>query len=325
MNFQGLSKIEESSFYIDVAIKAAQKKSGELRAKGKATRSPEEKLKKSIKIELVKLETIESTISKHLMRILTSFPSLETLPEFYQELIKINTDYVYIKRSLGGVNWAVKKLKELTNEYKRKIRSAKQVSHANNLRKEYYGRAFSFVKQIKKELVFLDESRKLLRNFPSIKTSIFTVCLVGFPNVGKSTLLSKVTPATPEIKDYAFTTKKLNLGYLKTETKKIQFIDTPGTLARFDKMNPIEQTAFLAMKYCANLIVYIYDLGETSYPLSDQKKLFKKIKELDKEIIIYLSKTDIIDKDIVEEFRKKVKCVSDWEELKEILLKRVKV
>ena len=45
-----------------------------------------------------------------------------------------------------------------------------------------------------------------MKDYPTIKTSLFTVAICGFPNVGKTTLLSKMTPSEPEISNYSFTT-----------------------------------------------------------------------------------------------------------------------
>ena len=143
-----------------------------------------------------------------------------------------------------------------------------------------------------------------MKAYPIIKTSLFTVAITGFPNIGKTTLLYKLTGSKPEIKSYAFTTKTINLGYFSHNNAKIQVIDTPGTLNRFDKMNNIEKQAFLAMKYCTQLIVYVFDLTEP-YPLDKQIELYEKIKLLSLPVIVYLSKTDIIDKKIIQEFKEK--------------------
>ena len=163
-----------------------------------------------------------------------------------------------------------------------------------------------------------------MKGFPAIKTSMFTVCLFGFPNAGKSTLLSKLTTATPEIKAYAFTTKKLNLGYLKEPQISVQIIDTPGTLNRIDKMNYIEMQAYLALKYLANLVVYVFDpMLESSF--AEQEKLLNKLEKTEKEIILYMSKTDIADKKTIDEFKKKYPEIKDLETLKkEIISKALK-
>lgn len=188
------------------------------------------------------------------------------------------------------------------------------------LRKEYYGRISSVMKQIKPFLNYLDESRITMRDYPSVKTSLFTVCLFGFPNAGKSTLLRKLTNAEPEVKDYPFTTKTLNLGYINDPRIKIQIIDTPGTLNRKDKMNYIELQAYLALNHLADLIVFVFD-PSLEYSIDKQEKLLKRIKEYDREIILFLSKTDIADVKIMEKFKSKHK-IMDLEMIKEIIMKK---
>ncbi len=173
--------------------------------------------------------------------------------------------------------------------------------------------------ELKKDLEFLEFARKTLKEFPVVK-NIFSVCITGFPNVGKTTLLAKLTLSKAEIAPYPFTTKRLNIGYFD----KIQVIDTPGTLNRFNKMNWIEQQAFLAMKYIADLIIYIFDLTEP-YPLNEQLKLLEKIKKLNKPIIIYLSKSDIIEKDLIENFTMQNSGIHELEILKKAIIDASKV
>ncbi|MFT4297726.1 MAG: GTPase, partial [Candidatus Woesearchaeota archaeon] len=168
----------------------------------------------------------------------------------------------------------------------------------------------------------LDKARARIKELPNIKTSLPTVAIAGFPNVGKSTLLGKLTDSKPEIKSYAFTTKALMIGYAIKDEKKIQIIDTPGTLNRFEKMNKIEKMAHLCMKYSASAIIYVFDLSEISYPVHEQIQLFNEAKKLNKEIYVYFSKSDILSKDLITKFMKesKIKGLTESEKLKQQLL-----
>lgn len=62
-----------------------------------------------------------------------------------------------------------------------------------------------------------------------------TVVLVGLPNSGKSTLLSKITNATPKISDYAFTTKVPEIGIMEYQGTKIQIVELPAIVEGSNK------------------------------------------------------------------------------------------
>jgi nucleolar GTP-binding protein len=301
MNFQNLAKIEPYTFYLDVAFSNAKNKADMARS-GKFR----DRLAKSKAIELEKIRTISALITKQLNRILTSFPFLDDLHPFYRELVKCTIDYDSTKKALGAVKWVSEKVEMLSDKTRSEIKRTRELQRINVYRREFYGRISSLIKQIKQEFVVLEESRKILKIFPVVKTSLFTVALTGFPNIGKTTLLYKLTGSKPEIDNYAFTTRSINVGYIAHGDTKVQVLDTPGTLNRFHKMNNLERQAFLAMKYCSQLLVYVFDLTEP-FPLEEQEKLFETIKALNAPVIVYLSKTDILDKKIVESFQKRYK------------------
>ncbi|MBR9703246.1 GTP-binding protein [Candidatus Woesearchaeota archaeon] len=140
-----------------------------------------------------------------------------------------------------------------------------------------------------------------MKDYPSLDPEQFTIAIAGFPNVGKSTLLSKITTASPEIKNYAFTTKGLNVGVFEYKFSRIQCVDTPGTLARI-KENPVERLAILTRQYLARVVIYVYDATEP-YPMKDQERLHKIVKDEGHEMVCYLSKTDILPKDVVSKFK----------------------
>ena len=308
MNFQELHKIEDYKFYLDRAFKESKKKGHAI-----YLRSNGDKTSRIRTAEFEKIKVFGNEIKTQFDVITKNFPSIDSIPEFYQELIRNVLDYDKLKKSLGAIAWASQQTMLLTEEFQRKIKHTKTENEIKKIMNAYYGRASSVVKQIKENLSYVEEARRKMKEFPTIKTDLFTVAITGFPNIGKSTLLSKMTPAKPEIKNYAFTTKGLNLGYRRYGLYKVQFIDTPGVLAR-ERKNIIEQQAYLVLKYVANIIIYVIDLTEP-YPLKMQEKLLKELKQHDKPIIVYLSKTDILPKDVVATAKKKYKAYISLKEL----------
>ncbi|MBW2979819.1 50S ribosome-binding GTPase [Candidatus Woesearchaeota archaeon] len=320
MNFQNLTHIETPDTYLDIAFGKAKKTVEKVREKTKINeKSRDPRLEKSKKIETERISTIRNILYDRLTEILTSFPSIDSLPPFYRELVKCTVDYAALKKSLGAVNWAAKKVNDFFRLYQSKIAKTNVLEKVNDYRREFYGRISSVVKRIKEELEYLEECRKIMKGYPAIKTSVKTAAVIGFPNVGKTTLLYKLTGSKPEINSYSFTTKNINISYIKTKDKRIQILDTPGTLNRFNKMNNIEKQAYLAIDYCADLIVYIFDLTEP-FPLKDQELLLKSLKKLEKEIIIYASKGDVLEKEKIADFKKKYKIITNPDELKEKLI-----
>lgn len=308
------------NFYFGIAVKRTTKRVDELR-QGSLRGS---NLQRSKFIELSKLESMEKEIASQLLKVVKSFPSLDNLSEFYQQLIEVTLSMEYLKRSLASLKWCVEKNTSFLNMYKRKIKNATEITMINKFRKEFYGRIGSTLKQIRKHLLYLEEARKTMRDFPSIKTSLTTIAIVGFPNVGKSTLLSKLTTAKPKIAAYAFTTQGVNIGYSEINGEKIQFLDTPGTLARFEKQNVIEKVATLSIKYVAEALIYVFDLTET-YPLEQQIKLFENLKKTRKPILIYLAKTDVTDKEDIDKFKAKYKDIITTKEELVKKLEKIKV
>ncbi|RME77757.1 GTP-binding protein [Candidatus Woesearchaeota archaeon] len=318
MNFQGLAQIGNADWFIDLSFRQAKKRGDELRGQVKGTR-----LEKSKKIEMDKLVAIRNISTKHLKNILLAFPSLDGMAEFYQELVKATLDYEKLKKSLGALNWAIKRINDQTMQSTFKIKKTQDLNTINAIRREYYGRFASIIKQINPALTYLETARKTMRTYPSIKQNMFTVALAGFPNVGKTTLLTKLTPSSAQVADYAFTTLGLNVGYLKRPDLKIQYIDTPGTLDRFEKMNAVEKQAYLAIKYCADVVVYVIDVTEP-YPLADQLALMERLKGFHKEMIVYYSKADVADEQVLEAQRAKLPGFTSAELLEEELIKRAK-
>lgn len=245
---------------------------------------------KGKRIEERRVITSCQVIKDKLKSILDSVPDIEDLPPFYQDYIDITVGVDDMKQALGGLNWAYGILTQLEKEYGSKIRKNPS-EKATTLQKQAYGRIASVVNKIKKDLDFLDFAKANLRNMPTIDFNATTIVIAGFPNVGKSTLLNQISGADPQIANYPFTTKGIQIGHVERHWKSIQIIDTPGLLDRpVLEMNDIELNAIVALEHLADAILFIFDASETcGFGLESQYNLLKQIEKIFDNIpVIYL-------------------------------------
>jgi nucleolar GTP-binding protein len=290
MNFQTIPPVEESTELLDLAFKRA-------REKGKSKQLKGTWLQKVKKKEGLKLDVVKDTLVPRLEKVLTAFPNTIEISLFYVKLMKLTLDFPHFKRSLGALHWAVKRIRSVHKQYVSKIMKSHDRAEVTLLGKEFYGRVSSFVKQINPELQNLEKSRRILKTYPDVK-EMFTVCIYGFPNVGKTTLLNKLTGTKAKIAHYAFTTKSINAGY----SGEVQYFDVPGTLARKEKMNVIELQAELVKDELADVLIYVFDISEyCGYTLKQQEELFKKLGK-NKHTLVYLSKQDLMGKNSAKDF-----------------------
>ena len=141
---------------------------------------------------------------------------------------------------------------------------------------------------------------------------IADVGLIGFPNVGKSTLLSKISAARPKIANYHFTTLSPNLGVVKYYDKSFVAADIPGLIEGaadgaglgHDFLRHIERT---------RMLVHVVDVSgmEGRDPYEDFKKINRELKEYSEKLaslpqIVALNKCDVYGaEENVKEFKKK--------------------
>lgn len=300
MNFQYIKKVEKSQDILDIAFNSAKKSAEEMWQKKKR----ENKIDRLKAAEAKRITSASRVISRRLEKIIDQFPIIDNLTDTYMKLIKNILDFEDYKQAIHNIKWATSKVESLSKELEKKLRKAETQREITEQRKVFYARSASILKKIQKHMSFLEESRKKLKRLPDLKEDYFTVAIAGFPNVGKSSLLKALTSAEPEIADYPFTTKGLNVGLLTNE--KIQFVDVPGTLDR-NKANIIEKNAHLIMQHAAEMVLFVIDpTGYCGYTIEEQMKLFQKTKErVNKEFYVVFSKTDMTEDGIMEQLLKK--------------------
>lgn len=141
---------------------------------------------------------------------------------------------------------------------------------------------------------------------------IADVGLIGFPNVGKSTLLSKISAAQPKIANYHFTTLSPNLGVVKLYDDSFVAADIPGLIEGaaqglglgHDFLRHIERT---------RMLVHVVDVSgcEERNPIEDFVKINAELKEYSQKLatlpqVVALNKCDIFGaEENVKAFKKK--------------------
>lgn len=136
------------------------------------------------------------------------------------------------------------------------------------------------------------------------------VGLVGFPNAGKSTLLSVLTAAKPKIADYEFTTLKPNLGIVKyRDYQTFVMADIPGIIEGAAEgkglghyfLRHIERNSILLFLIPADA----NDISEQYHILLDELRRYNP-EMLDKERMIAISKSDMLDEELMSEMKEEL-------------------
>ncbi|HWH09060.1 MAG TPA: NOG1 family protein [Candidatus Thermoplasmatota archaeon] len=247
--------------------------------------------------EQARVRSVQNGIASTLQTYVKRFPSFDQLPPFYRELIDLTLDLDRVRKSLGALDWAWKRVNEVGDEA---IVAMKKGQHAEQVlqpKQQAYGRISSLLHQVDGDLRFLDEVRQSLKKLPVIEMDVPTVVVAGYPNVGKSSLVRRVSTGTPEVAHYPFTTKGVVVGHFDHKHVRHQIIDTPGLLDRpLEERNPIELQALQALRHLADVIVFLVDPSEhCGYTLEAQLKLLEETRGAfpDAPLVVAESKADL--------------------------------
>ena len=137
------------------------------------------------------------------------------------------------------------------------------------------------------------------------------VGLVGFPNAGKSTLLSVVTSAKPKIANYEFTTLKPNLGIVSmTDYRTFVMADIPGIIEGASEGKGLGHY-FLRHIERNSILLYVIpvdakDLKKEFEILNNELKKYNP-ELIDKDFAIFFSKSDLMDKELLSELESIIK------------------
>ena len=136
---------------------------------------------------------------------------------------------------------------------------------------------------------------------------IADVAIMGYPNVGKSTLISRISNARPKIADYPFTTLVPNLGVVKVGETDFVVADIPGLIDGSHAGKGLGDAFLKHIERC-KILVHLLDIMRDDLK-DDYKNLNKELKLFSKELskkpqMLVVNKIDVTIPEIIEETQK---------------------
>ncbi|CAF0988167.1 unnamed protein product [Adineta ricciae] len=302
-NFKKIVTIPTAQDFIDIILSKTQRKTPTVVHK-------QYKIARIRNFYLRKIKFTQQSFHDKLQLILTEFPKLEEVHPFYADLMNVLYDKNHYKLALGQLSIAKNLIDNVAKDYGRMMKFADSLYRCKCLKRAALGRMATIIKRQTQSLQYLEQVRQHLSRLPSIDPNTRTLLVCGYPNVGKSSFLNKITRADVEVQPYAFTTKSLYVGHTDYKYLRWQVVDTPGILDHsLEDRNTIEMQAITALAHLRAAILYVMDVSETcGYTLEEQLNLFNNIKVLftNKPLLIVVNKTDIKRLDELSEEKKAV-------------------
>ncbi len=141
----------------------------------------------------------------------------------------------------------------------RKIEEEITKTPYNKATSHHIGKLKAKISKLREESIKRSSSSTKGRGFTLKKTGDSTVVLVGFPSVGKSTILNQITNAQSKIGAYEFTTLDVIPGVMEYRGAQIQIFDIPGIIAGASKGKG-RGREILSVARNADLIVMVLDV-----------------------------------------------------------------
>eukprot|EP00455_Lapot_gusevi_P029149 TRINITY_DN3120_c0_g1_i1.p1 TRINITY_DN3120_c0_g1~~TRINITY_DN3120_c0_g1_i1.p1 ORF type:complete len:675 (+),score=205.09 TRINITY_DN3120_c0_g1_i1:180-2204(+) len=290
-NFKSMQSVPTSKDLIDVVLSRTQRKTPTVIHARYA-------IKRIREFYMRKVKFAQQTFRDKLSQIINDFPRLEDIHPFYAELINILYDKDHYKLALGQINIARHIIDNLAKDYVKLMKFGDSLFRCKQLKRAALGRMCTLMRKQSASLAYLEEVRQHLARLPAIDPNTRTLILTGYPNVGKSSFINKVTRANVEVQPYPFTTKSLFVGHMDYKYLKWQVIDTPGILDKpLEERTVIEMQAITALAHLNCCVLYFVDIsGQCGHTIQSQVTLFNSIKPLfvNKPLVVVANKIDVI-------------------------------
>ncbi|CAN6178946.1 unnamed protein product [Urochloa humidicola] len=289
-NFKKITVVPPGKDFIDIILSRTQRQTPTVVHKGYA-------ISRIRQFYMRKVRYSQQNFYEKLSTIIDEFPRLDDIHPFYGDLLHVLYNKDHYKLALGQINTARNIIAKISKDYLRLLKYGDSLYRCKCLKVAALGRMCTVVKRISPSLAYLEQIRQHMARLPSIDPNTRTVLICGYPNVGKSSFMNKVTRADVDVQPYAFTTKSLFVGHTDYKYLRYQVIDTPGILDRpFEDRNIIEMCSITALAHLRAAVLFFLDIsGSCGYSIAQQAALFHSIKSLfmNKPLVIVCNKTDL--------------------------------
>ncbi|CAB3241544.1 unnamed protein product [Arctia plantaginis] len=290
-NFKKIAVVPTAKDFIDIILSKTQRKTPTVVHK-------HYKISRIRGFYIRKVKFTQQNFHDRLSRIIQEFPKLDDVHPFYADLMNVLYDKDHYKLGLGQLNTARHLIDTVAKDYVRLLKYGDSLYRCKQLKRAALGRMATIMKRQAANLTYLEQVRQHLSRLPSIDPYTRTIIICGFPNVGKSSFINKITRADVEVQPYAFTTKSLYVGHTDYKYLRWQVIDTPGILDHpLEERNVIEMQAVTALAHLRAAVLYFVDPSEQcGHSIEEQISLFQSIKPLfsNKPLIVVLNKMDVV-------------------------------
>jgi nucleolar GTP-binding protein len=288
--FKEIAVVPTSKEFVDITLSRTQRKTPTVIRHGF-------KISRIRSFYMRKVKYTQEAYHERLSTIIEEFPRLDDIHPFYSDLVNVLYSKDHYKLALGQLNMARRLIDNVGKDYVRLLKFGDSLYRCKQLKRAALGRMCTIMKKLGTALSYLEEVRQHLSRLPSIEPNTRTLLITGFPNVGKSSFINKVSRANVDVQPYPFTTKSLFVGHMDYRYMPWQVIDTPGILDKpLEERGTIEMQAITALAHLHSTVLFFIDIsGQSGHSIKDQLSLFQSIKPLfaNKPLLIVANKTDL--------------------------------
>ncbi|CAH9136857.1 unnamed protein product [Cuscuta epithymum] len=315
-NFKKITIVPNGKDFVDIILSRTQRQTPTVVHKGYA-------ISRIRQFYMRKVKYTQSNFHDKLSTIIEEFPRLDDIHPFYGDLLHVLYNKDHYKLALGQINTARNLISKIAKDYVKMLKYGDSLYRCKSLKIAALGRMCTVIKRITPSLAYLEQIRQHMARLPSIDPNTRTLLICGYPNVGKSSFINKITRADVDVQPYAFTTKSLFVGHTDYKYLRYQVIDTPGILDRpFEDRNIIEMCSITALAHLRAAVLFFLDIsGSCGYSIEQQSALFHSIKSLfmNKPLVIVCNKTDLQPLDGISEEDKKLVMQMKEEAMKTVI------